>query len=212
MPHRDRARSGAEFERGRRRRQLLREPAHAPWLQRALARDRRGVWDDRGVLGVVARTNVADPDDIARTLLPELRGLSPAERARIEHYAAVEGRGFGRRFDTGRGEVAGATARLVGLGPGVQGPGWGGDWAAGMPPRRAQSLTPHAPNGTALHAFGRWVARAFASSAAGHGHAQSHPTNHPEAPTGRRLRSQLVVGRHAPIAVIARRGRAATPG
>ena len=77
--------------------------------------------DDRGVLGVVARTNVADPDDIAGTLLPELtRGLGPAERARIEHYTATQGDDFGRRFDTGSCEVASATARRVGLGPGVQ--------------------------------------------------------------------------------------------
>ena len=78
--------------------------------------------DDSRVLGVVARTNVADPEDIARTLMPELaRGLSPAERARLEHYAASpEGQEFGRRFDTGSCEVASATARRVGLGPGVQ--------------------------------------------------------------------------------------------
>ena len=78
--------------------------------------------DDRGVLSVVARTNVADPEDIAKTLFPELtRGLSPAERARIEHYAvSEEGRNFGRRFDTGSCEVASATARRIGLGPGVQ--------------------------------------------------------------------------------------------
>ena len=77
--------------------------------------------DDRGVLGVVARTNVADPEDIARTLLPELtRGLGPAERARLEHYTATEGRDFGRRFDTGSCEVASATAKRIGLGPGVQ--------------------------------------------------------------------------------------------
>ena len=53
--------------------------------------------------------------------LPELlRGLSPAERARIEHYTTTEGGEFGRRFDTGSCEVASATARRVGLGPGVQ--------------------------------------------------------------------------------------------
>jgi HD-GYP domain-containing protein (c-di-GMP phosphodiesterase class II) len=77
--------------------------------------------DDRGVLGVVARTNVADPVDIATTLLPELtRGLSPLERARLEHYTITEGREFGRRFDTGSCEVASATARRVGLGAGVE--------------------------------------------------------------------------------------------
>jgi HD-GYP domain-containing protein (c-di-GMP phosphodiesterase class II) len=77
--------------------------------------------DEHFVLGIVARTNVADPDDIARTLLAELtRGRSPAERAEIERYTVAHGREFGRNFDTGSCEVASATARRVGLGEGVQ--------------------------------------------------------------------------------------------
>jgi HD-GYP domain-containing protein (c-di-GMP phosphodiesterase class II) len=77
--------------------------------------------DDRIVMSAVARTNVADPGDIAATLLPELtRGRTPGERARIEQYASAHGREFGRRFDTGSCEVASATARRVGLGPGVE--------------------------------------------------------------------------------------------
>jgi HD-GYP domain-containing protein (c-di-GMP phosphodiesterase class II) len=78
--------------------------------------------DERALLGAVARTNVADPAEIAGTLLPEItRGLSPAERSRIERYSATrEGREFGRRFDTGSCEVGSATARRVGLGPGVE--------------------------------------------------------------------------------------------
>ena len=72
-------------------------------------------------MSAVARTNVADPADIAGTLLPELtQGMSPAERSRVEHYTATQGQEFGRRFDTGSCEVASATARRVGLGAGVQ--------------------------------------------------------------------------------------------
>ena len=48
-------------------------------------------------------------------------GMSPAERARVERYAASpQGQEFGHRFDTGSCEVASATARRVGLGPGVE--------------------------------------------------------------------------------------------
>jgi HD-GYP domain-containing protein (c-di-GMP phosphodiesterase class II) len=77
--------------------------------------------DDRALMSAVARTNVADPADIAETLLPEVtRNMSPAQRLRVERYTAEEGAEFGRRFDTGSCEVASATAKRVGLGPGVQ--------------------------------------------------------------------------------------------
>ncbi len=77
--------------------------------------------DDRAVMRAVAKTNVADPADVAATLLPELtRGMGPAERSRVERYTAEEGTEFGRRFDTGSCEVASTTAKRVGLGPGVQ--------------------------------------------------------------------------------------------
>jgi HD-GYP domain-containing protein (c-di-GMP phosphodiesterase class II) len=77
--------------------------------------------DDRVVMSTVAKTNVADPADIAATLLPEVtRGMSSAERSRVEHYAATQGQEFGRRFDTGSCEVASATAKRVGLGSGVE--------------------------------------------------------------------------------------------
>jgi HD-GYP domain-containing protein (c-di-GMP phosphodiesterase class II) len=77
--------------------------------------------DDRVLMRAVAKTNVADPADIAETLLPEVTGrMSPAERSRVEHYTATQGQEFGRRFDTGSCEVATATAKRVGLGPGVQ--------------------------------------------------------------------------------------------
>lgn len=77
--------------------------------------------DDRVFMSAVAKTNVADPGDIAGTLLPELtRGMSAAERSRVEDYTGTRGREFGRRFDTGSCEVASATAKRVGLGPGVE--------------------------------------------------------------------------------------------
>jgi HD-GYP domain-containing protein (c-di-GMP phosphodiesterase class II) len=77
--------------------------------------------DDRRMMAAIAKTNVADPGDLAATFLPEMtRGLSPAERARIEHYTFTHGAEFGRSFDTGSCEVASITARRVGLGTGVQ--------------------------------------------------------------------------------------------
>jgi HD-GYP domain-containing protein (c-di-GMP phosphodiesterase class II) len=77
--------------------------------------------DERRVLREVARTNVADPADIAGTLLPALtEGRSFAERARVERFAATDRGEFGRNFDTGSCEVASATARRVGLGAGVE--------------------------------------------------------------------------------------------
>jgi hypothetical protein len=79
------------------------------------------IGDDRVLMSTVARTYVAETADIAGTLLPELtRGMSAAQRSRVEQYAVERGREFGRRFDTGSCEVAGTTAKRVGLGPGVE--------------------------------------------------------------------------------------------
>lgn len=89
----------------------------------ALSHETVAAWGhDQRVLRVAARTNVADPDDIADTLVPAVTaGLNRADRARVERYAASpQGQEFGHRFDTGSCEVASATARRVGLGPGVQ--------------------------------------------------------------------------------------------
>jgi HD-GYP domain-containing protein (c-di-GMP phosphodiesterase class II) len=88
----------------------------------ALSHETAGAFgDDLVLMGAVARTNVADPTDIAETLLPELtRGMSASERSRLEHYTGARGREFGRRFDTGSCEVGSATAKRVGLGPGVE--------------------------------------------------------------------------------------------
>lgn len=88
----------------------------------ALSHETVAAWGhDQRVLSVAARTNVADPDDVATTLVPAVTaGLTPAKRAQVERFAASpEGQGFGHRFDTGSCEVASATARRVGLGPGV---------------------------------------------------------------------------------------------
>lgn len=78
--------------------------------------------NEQRVLSAVARTNVADPADIAATVLPVVtEGLSAEERLAVEQYAAgPRGQEFGRNFDTGSCEVASATARRVGLGPGVE--------------------------------------------------------------------------------------------
>ena len=56
----------------------------------ALSHETVAAWgDDRGVLGAVASTNVADPEEVAGTLMPTiLAGKPPAERARIERFAA----------------------------------------------------------------------------------------------------------------------------
>jgi HD-GYP domain-containing protein (c-di-GMP phosphodiesterase class II) len=77
--------------------------------------------DERPVLTAVAATNVADPDDIAGTLVPAvLDGKSFADRDRILQFiVSPEGRRFGHHFDTGTCEVGSATARRVGLGEGV---------------------------------------------------------------------------------------------
>jgi HD-GYP domain-containing protein (c-di-GMP phosphodiesterase class II) len=89
----------------------------------ALSHETVAAWGhDHRVLRVAARTNVADPNDVAGTLLAGITaGMSPGDRARVERYAASpQGQTFGRRFDTGSCEVASATARRVGLGPGVE--------------------------------------------------------------------------------------------
>ena len=77
--------------------------------------------DERRMMAAAAKLNVADPDDLAATFLPEItRGLNAAERARIERFTLNHGAAFGRSFDTGSCEVASITARRVGLGRGVQ--------------------------------------------------------------------------------------------
>jgi HD-GYP domain-containing protein (c-di-GMP phosphodiesterase class II) len=68
-----------------------------------------------------AKMNLADPEDVARILVTEVtQRMAPSTRAAVEEYAAVHGAEFTRRYDTGNCEVARATARRIGLGPGVQ--------------------------------------------------------------------------------------------
>ena len=88
-----------------------------------LSHETAAVWgDELTVLSAAARTNVADPADIAGTLVPAVvEGKSPAEQSRIVRFATSrEGQEFGHKFDTGSCEVASATARRVGLGAGVE--------------------------------------------------------------------------------------------
>lgn len=77
--------------------------------------------DDRRVNRAVAHTNLGDPFDVFRTLIPEgTRGLPPLARARAAMFIVGRGRRFGRSFETGSCEVARETARRVGLRPSVQ--------------------------------------------------------------------------------------------
>jgi HD-GYP domain-containing protein (c-di-GMP phosphodiesterase class II) len=72
--------------------------------------------DELNVARSVSLTNLGHPEDINRTLIPELtRGLPPAARARVIAYTLAYGIEFGRRYDTGACEVARATARRIGL-------------------------------------------------------------------------------------------------
>jgi HD-GYP domain-containing protein (c-di-GMP phosphodiesterase class II) len=77
--------------------------------------------DDRAVLARVARTNVADPRDMIRKVVPEAtRGRGPLATARTAGYIVAKGAVFGRRFDTASCEAASNTARRIGLGESVQ--------------------------------------------------------------------------------------------
>ncbi len=92
--------------------------------------------DDRGFLGEVARTNVADARETFGRLLPSVtRGLPPVRRTQLAARLVARGEAFGRLHDTGSCEVASATARRIGLGDGVQRAlfeifeRWKGGWA-----------------------------------------------------------------------------------
>jgi HD-GYP domain-containing protein (c-di-GMP phosphodiesterase class II) len=73
--------------------------------------------DDIALNRAVSRSNLADPDDIAATLVPELtRGMAPDVAGRARAFAlSGEVREWGRRTDTGVCEVARDTARRLGL-------------------------------------------------------------------------------------------------
>jgi HD-GYP domain-containing protein (c-di-GMP phosphodiesterase class II) len=77
--------------------------------------------DELALLSAVARTDVADPRDIVRKVVPvAARDKSPIARARMAGYTIVRGQAFGKAFDTGSCEVASATARRIGLSEGAQ--------------------------------------------------------------------------------------------
>jgi len=73
--------------------------------------------DDLALNRAVARSNLADPNDIEATLLPEMtRGMQPAVATRARAFArSREVYDWGRRTDTGVCEVARDTARRLGL-------------------------------------------------------------------------------------------------
>ncbi len=72
--------------------------------------------DELAVTRAVSRTDLGDPGDVKRTLIPELtRGMSAAARVRVVQYVVAEGIEFGRRFDTASCEVARVTAQRIGL-------------------------------------------------------------------------------------------------
>jgi HD-GYP domain-containing protein (c-di-GMP phosphodiesterase class II) len=77
--------------------------------------------DELEVARAVSLTDLGDPEDFGRTLIPELtRGMAPTERARVIEYVVAYGIEFGRKFDTSSCEVARATARRIGLPEGTQ--------------------------------------------------------------------------------------------
>ena len=77
--------------------------------------------NEQAVLGAVARTDVADPREIVKKVVPAAaRGLGPVASARMTGHAIFRGAAFGRAFDTGSCEVASSMARRIGLSDGVQ--------------------------------------------------------------------------------------------
>ena len=77
--------------------------------------------DELRVTAAVARTDLADPTDFARTLIPHLvDGLDAATSARLARDVVEVGPDFGKRYDTGSCEVARSTARRIGLPPSTQ--------------------------------------------------------------------------------------------
>ena len=72
MPDRDGARATPRASRAGGRRYLLHGAADARGVQRPLTRDGGRLGQRPAVLGAAARTNVADPGDIADTLMPAI--------------------------------------------------------------------------------------------------------------------------------------------
>src|SRR5919106_1601828 len=77
--------------------------------------------NELAVTRAAARTNLADPADYERTLIPEAtRGLSPGVRRRVTERLIREGPAFGERYDTASCEIASSVARRIGIGSGVE--------------------------------------------------------------------------------------------
>jgi HD-GYP domain-containing protein (c-di-GMP phosphodiesterase class II) len=77
---------------------------------------------DEFVLNVAAeQTDLADPRDLAATLVPQLtRGRAPLARARVTVTSLVRGRRFGQAYDTASCEVGRDAARRLNLPAAVQ--------------------------------------------------------------------------------------------
>ena len=77
--------------------------------------------NELAVTRAAARTNLADPADYERTLIPEAtRGLSPSVRRRVTERLIREGPAFGERYDTASCEIGSSVARRIGIGSGVE--------------------------------------------------------------------------------------------
>ena len=73
------------------------------------------------VTRAAARTNLADPADYERTLIPEAtRDLPPRERRSVAERLVRDGAEFGAQYDTASCEVGRFVARRLGLGAGVE--------------------------------------------------------------------------------------------
>lgn len=80
------------------------------------------IFGDEFTANVAAeRSNLADPRDVAATLVPAVtRGRAPLERALLAFRVVTRGRRFGRAFDTASCEVGRVAARRLALPGGVQ--------------------------------------------------------------------------------------------
>jgi HD-GYP domain-containing protein (c-di-GMP phosphodiesterase class II) len=74
------------------------------------------IGDELTLNSAVARTNLADPSEILRTMIPRAtRGRPPLSRARAAAFIVARGKSFGKRHETASCEVARETARRLGL-------------------------------------------------------------------------------------------------
>jgi hypothetical protein len=73
------------------------------------------------VTRAAARTNLADPADYERTLIPEATRDLPLQARRVVTERLIdEGPDFGARYDTASCEVGPSVARRIGLGQNVE--------------------------------------------------------------------------------------------